>query len=187
MGDFHGDCEIIAHTVKDRLPDSSPLTLISLAFTMCPALCLLEVNYRLKELSFVVLESAARGPTLSTCHSGRFLSLTLNTLSKWPKTAHPNERCFHWKVLESAGRISKRELRTADTFLFFTDIFFDSTIPTIKTTVWKLRWTPRTKGERERVRGEGGKKRKIGRNFHRYNKGLVGKYKPLVITGTWNL
>ena len=36
----------------------------------------------------------------------------------------------------------------------------------------------RKKAERE------GKKKENGRNFHPYNKGSEGKYKPLVITGT---
>lgn len=49
---------------------------------MCPAVCRCEVNYRLTGLLFVALESGVWGPTLSTCHSMRFLSLTHNTLSK---------------------------------------------------------------------------------------------------------
>ena len=59
-----------------------PLSVISPASKMCPAVCQLGVNYRLTGPLFVVLESGVRGLTLSTCHSRRFLSLTLNTLSK---------------------------------------------------------------------------------------------------------
>lgn len=78
---------MIVHTVTDQIPESSPLTMISVASKMCPAVCRLGVNYRLTGPLFVALESGVRGPNLSTCHSRRFLSLTLNTLSKCADSA----------------------------------------------------------------------------------------------------
>lgn len=55
--DLKGDCEIIVHNVKYRLPETSPLTMISLASKMCPTVCRLGVNYHLTLV--VVLESEA--------------------------------------------------------------------------------------------------------------------------------
>lgn len=86
-GYVKGNCEIIVHAVTDRIPESSPLTVIFQAFKMRPAVCQLGVNYRLTGPFFVVLESAEQGSTPSTCHSGGFLLLTLNTLSKCSETA----------------------------------------------------------------------------------------------------
>lgn len=81
-GHLRGDCEIIVHSITDWIAESSPLTMILLASKMCPAGCQLGVNYRPTGPTFVVLESGVWGSTLSTCHSRRFLLLTLNTLSK---------------------------------------------------------------------------------------------------------
>lgn len=46
-GDHNADCEIIVHIVTDQIPKSSPLTIISQAPKMCPAVWLLGVNYHL--------------------------------------------------------------------------------------------------------------------------------------------
>lgn len=85
LADLTGDCEIIVYTVTDQIPESSPSTVISVASKMCPAVPQLGVNYRLTAPLFVVLESGVSAPTLSTRHSRRSLSQTLNTLSKCSK------------------------------------------------------------------------------------------------------
>lgn len=70
---------------------------------MCPAVCWFRVNYRLTGPPFVVLESGVRGLTSSTCHSRRFLLLTLNTLSKCSDSTPKQAACFHWEVLRWGG------------------------------------------------------------------------------------
>lgn len=87
--DVKGNCEIIVQAVTDRIPESSPLTVIFQASKMCPAVCQLGVNYHPTGPFFVVLESAEQGSTPSTCHNGGFLLPTLNTLSKCSNTT-PN-------------------------------------------------------------------------------------------------
>lgn len=71
-------------------------------------------------------------------------------------------------------------------FTFPADALFDSTVPTVKNNRVKTEINGVKKGaEGGGIEGGGKKKkRKIGRNFHQYNKGSEGKYKPLVIIGT---